>query len=140
MVWEEMRREKSRVKRSNYEFGSSIEGGPRRQYTWKLENHSIVKTMYQCVNDNGQVVAKMLSGGMLNWSKGGEIEIAEGLEKKLEELLIISALALWVAEAGWSVLKGYGSVQGGAGGASAKDPLDANDALEPLSQDQLDHK
>ena len=38
-------------------------------------------------------------------------EVAEGLEKRLEELLIVSALAICLAEAGWSFFQGYSSGQ-----------------------------
>lgn len=65
------------------------------------------KTVYRCVDEGGRVVAGLLSGGMLNWKKGGEIEVADGVERKLEELLIVSVLAIFVAEAGWSIFQGY---------------------------------
>lgn len=71
------------------------------------------------MDDAGQVVAVMRSGAMYNWRKGREIGIAEGLEKKLEELLFVSALAIWVCEAGWSVFQGYSSGRHGADDSSA---------------------
>ena len=104
---EEMRRNKNRMARGDYEFGMPDAQGRRRTYSWKVENH-YAKTIYRCVDEDGQVVANMLSGGMSNWKKGGEIEVTEGLEKRLEEVLIVSALGIWAAEAGWSVFKGYG--------------------------------
>ena len=111
LVWEEMRREKFRLQRSDYEFDTSVGPGPRRKYGWRRDKEHLTKTAYRCVDDAGQVVASMLSGGMFNWKKAGEIEIAEGLEKGFEELLIVSALAIFVAEAGWSVFQGYSSGQ-----------------------------
>lgn len=106
LVWEEMRREKLRLLRSDYEFDTSVGLGPRKTYGWRVAKYW-TKTVYRCVDDEGRQVASLLSGGFLCWSKGGEIEIAEGLDKRLEELLIVSALAIWVAEAGWSFSKGY---------------------------------
>ena len=107
--------------RSDYEFETSVgnDAGTRRTYGWRVEK-SMVKTVYKCVDDEGQVVANLLSGGMANWQKGGELEVVEGLEEKLEQMLIVSALAIWVAEVGWSVFRGYksgggGSSQGGGG-------------------------
>lgn len=110
LAWEEMRREKFRLVRSDYEFDTSLGSGVRRTYGWRVENYRH-KTIYKCVDDAGQIVATLLSGGMYNWRKGGEIEIAEGLEAELEALLIVSALAIWTAEAGWSVCPGYSSGQ-----------------------------
>ena len=59
------------------------------------------------MDGSGRNVANMYSGGFVNWRKGGEIEIVEGVDKGLEEMLIISALAIWIAEASWSALQGY---------------------------------
>lgn len=119
LVWEDMRREKFRLVRSDYEFESPAGLGPRRTYGWRVDKH-MTKTIYRCVDDAGHIVANLLSGGMVNWRKGGEIEMAEGLEKRLEELLIVSALAIWAAEAGWSVFPGYSKGQDDKGSA---DPI-----------------
>lgn len=119
LVWEDMRRKKLRLVRSDYEFETPAELGPRRTYGWRVDKH-MTKTIYRCVDDARQNVANLLSGGMANWRKGGEIEMAEGLEKRLEELLIVSALAIWAAEAGWSVFPGYSKGQGDKGSA---DPI-----------------
>ncbi len=117
-VWEEMRREKTRLQRSDYEFDTSVGLGPRRTYSWRVDHH-MTKTAYRCVDDAGQVVANMRSGGMCDWRKGGELDVAEGLEKEFEELLVVSALAIWMAEAGWSVHSAYGSGAAGAHSGSA---------------------
>ena len=116
MVWEEMRRQRNRLLRSDYDFDTVAGGGKRNTYGWKVEM-LMTKTIYKCVDEQETVVAHMLSGGFLNWKKGGEIEIVEGLDEKLEGLLVASALAIWVAEAGWSVFQGYGK---GAKGSSAQ--------------------
>ena len=110
IVWEDMRREKLRLVRSDYEFDTSHgdEKGVKRSYSWAREKVSM-RTVYKCVDDAGAVVASMSSGGMFNWQKGGEIEVAEGIEKPFEEMLILSALSIFYAEAGWSTLKGYES-------------------------------
>ena len=120
LKWEEMRREKFRLQRSDYEFETSFGDalGKRRTYGWRVED-SWVKTMYRCVDEEGRCVASMLSGGMCNWKKGGEIETGEGLDKKLEELLVVSALAIWAAECGWSIFKGYGNGESGSDGGSS---------------------
>lgn len=118
LVWEELRREKFRLQRSDYEFDTSVGSRARRTYSWRRDKEHLMKTVYRCVDDAGQVVVSMLSGGMLNWKKGGEIEIVQDLEKALEELLMVSAIAIWAAEAGWSVFKGYSS--------SAKKSSDGN--------------
>lgn len=113
LVWEELHRAKHVMRRSDYEFGTSIGSGigsgPRRTYSWKKDMEKVSATVYACVDESGEVVARMLSGGAFNWDKGGEIKVAEGLEKGLEELLLVSALALWAAEAlmSRSIKKGY---------------------------------
>ena len=110
IMWDDMRREKLRLVRSDYEFDTSHgdEKGAKRSYSWAREKVSM-RTVYKCVDDKGAVVASMSSGGMFNWKKGGEIEVVEGIEKSFEELLILSALSIFYAEAGWSTLKGYES-------------------------------
>ena len=49
-----------------------------------------MKTAHACVDESGQVVARMLSGDFCNFSKGGEIKVLESVENGLEELLIVS--------------------------------------------------
>ena len=117
LVWEEMRREKFMLQRSDYEFDytSAAGHGSKRTYGWRVEKH-YMKTVYECVDDAGQVVARLRSGGMYNWSKGGEIDVADGLETRLEHLLVVGAVAIFTAEACWSVFPGYKSGQGGAHG------------------------
>jgi len=65
----------------------------------------------------------MRSGGTANLWKGAEIAIVQSLEKGLEDLLVVSALGIWAAEADWSVFQGYESGHGGTsnGVTSAKD-------------------
>ena len=108
LACEEMRRERFRLARSHYEFETDVgsDGGARRTFGWRVEKY-YAKTIYQCVDEDGRVVASLRSGGMFNWSKGGEIDVVEGFERRLEELLIVSALAIFAAEAGWSVFSGY---------------------------------
>jgi len=109
LVWEELHREKNFLRCSDYVFGTPVGSGHRRTYRWRKDKNKFAKNVYKCVDDEGEVVANMLSGGMFNWKKGGEIGIAEGLERGLEELLIVSALAIWTVEAllGQAVLQGY---------------------------------
>lgn len=119
LSWEELRREQNVLRRGDYEFATSVEAGPRRTYRWRRDRGQLMKTVYECVDESGRVVAEMLSGGMYNFSKGGEIKVVEGLGKKVEELFIVSALAIWVFEAGWSVRQGYSSKGAEAGGRSS---------------------
>ena len=110
-VFERMRREKFRLVRSDYEFDTAL-GSPsssRRTFGWRREKGNMTSTVYQCVDDKGQTIVNLRSGGFFNWKKGGEIEVVEGLQKELEELLLASALGIFVAEAGWSVFQGYES-------------------------------
>ena len=110
LTWEELRRERNSLRRSDYEFSASIgSSGPRQTYRWRRDKQHYAKTIYECVDDSGQVVAQLLSGGFYNFNKGGETKVVEGLGVELEALLIISALAVWVFEAGWSVFQGYPS-------------------------------
>ena len=109
VVWEDMRRDKNRMMRGDYMFSTasgSVDGVPRT-YNWKRDAEKVGSTVYNCVNDQGQVVARVASGGFFNWKKAGEIDIVEGLEEAMETLLLVSAGSLIFAEAGWSVWRGY---------------------------------
>ena len=122
LVWEEMRRKRLRLLRSDYEFDYTSDagrGGSRRTYGWRVEKH-YMKTLYKCVDDVGQVVASLRSGGVYNWSKGAEVDVADGLEPRLEHLLIVGALAIFTVEAGWSFFQGYKGGQGSAHGDPSK--------------------
>ena len=119
LSWEELCRERNILHCSDWEFSTAVESGPRQTYRWRRNLEHCAKTIYDCVDETGQVVAKMLSGGFFNFNKGGETKIAEGLDLKLEELLIISALAIWGFEAGGSVFQGYPSKGRGVDGSLA---------------------
>lgn len=108
VVWEDMRRDKTRLLRGDYTFSAAVEsvGGSRRTYTWKHAK-KMGRTVYECVDNDGAVVATFASGGMLNWKKAGVIEVAEDVDGAIETLLLVGATAIFVAEAGWSVGKGY---------------------------------
>lgn len=118
LTWEVMRRKHNRLVRSDYDFETSIGAsmpGKRTRYKWQVTNEKLehyFKTLYCCFDDQGRVVASMRSGGMTNFRKGGEIDIAQSLDKGLEYLLVVSAMAIWAAEAGWSVFQGYESGSG----------------------------
>jgi hypothetical protein len=118
LIWEEMHREKNVFRHSDYKFGSSIGAPTRRNYTWQRDPSKKLGNIYTCVNDEGKVISIMRSGGMLNYKKGGEIEILEGLDQKLEELLMISSLAIWIAEAGGAYRQGYQSGQSNSEGSA----------------------
>ncbi|RYP41451.1 hypothetical protein DL767_001089 [Monosporascus sp. MG133] len=101
LVWEELRREKNVFRRSDYQFGTS-EGsrtGGRAEFFWRKDREKVLKTVYDCVDEDGRVVARLLSGGAFNWKRAGEIDIRDGLDEGLEEFLLISALTIWVIEA-----------------------------------------
>lgn len=108
LVYEEFTREKNILKRSDYTFTAAVEySTQRRKYTWKKDMKEKISTSYECVDEDGQVVGKMYSGGAFNWRNAGSIEVTESAEKGLEELLIISALSIWTIEglSGWSMVK-----------------------------------
>ncbi|KAL9617647.1 MAG: hypothetical protein Q9160_007564 [Pyrenula sp. 1 TL-2023] len=113
VVGEEMRRGKNLMHRSDYQFGTP-EGsatGQRVEYEWRKRMEVRLRTIYDCVAGDGRVVAKFFSGGVSNWRKGAEIEILEGMEEGLEEILVMSALAVWASEgrAFRSIFSGLGS-------------------------------
>ena len=121
LTHEEVRRDHVRLVRSDYEFDTNIgTNGEKKTYGWARDKTSFTNTVYHCVDEKGDRVASLKSGGMFNFRKGAEIDIAEGLPKQHEELLIVCALGIWVAEAGWSVFKGYDSHKGGE--ITAEDP------------------
>lgn len=112
LQWENLRRGHFRLLRADYEFSASdasSAGAPRRTFAWKRKQNLVYKTIYRCEDEEGRVVASMLSGGMANWKKGGEIEVAQGLDKNIERLLIVSAVSIFMQEyvVGWSVFRGY---------------------------------
>ncbi|RYP46501.1 hypothetical protein DL768_007297 [Monosporascus sp. mg162] len=116
IAWEELRRDKNILRRSDYRFstdegggGGSETGRRRAEYRWCKNKEKALKTVYDCVDEDGRVVARLLSGGVFNWKKGGEIDVLEGVDEGLEGYLIMSALAIWVMEAFeyQSLLQGY---------------------------------
>ena len=125
MTWEDMRRGNTRLVRSDYEFDSSLgsSSGARKPYNWRREK-SMTKTVYRCTDEEGQVVACLFGGGMTNWKKAGEIEIAEGVDKSFEEMLILGAMAIFCAEACWSACQGYKSGDQAGNGSGSSDTLD----------------
>lgn len=102
LTWEVMRRKHMRLVRSDYDFETSIGAsmpGERTRYRWQVTTEKLehfFKTLYCCFDDQGRVVARMRSGGMTNLRKGGEIHIAQSLEKDLEYMLVVSAMGIWV--------------------------------------------
>ena len=100
MAVEELHRDKNLLARSDYHFGTSEgdERGQRTQFDWRKDRAKWGKTVYDCLAAEGEKVAKLLSGGGLNWKKGAEIEVLTKLDEGLKELLIISALAIWAME------------------------------------------
>ncbi|RYO95617.1 hypothetical protein DL764_007639 [Monosporascus ibericus] len=99
--WEELQREKNMLRRSDYQFGTSegSRAGRRAEFFWRKDREKVLKTVYDCVDEDGRVVARMLSGGAFNWKRAGEIDIRDGLDQGLEEFLLISALTIWFIEA-----------------------------------------
>ena len=112
IAWEELHREKNTLRRSDYQFSTaegSEELGKREEFDWRKDREKCAKTVYDCLDRSGRTVARLFSGGALNWKKGGEIEVLEGLDEQLREMVLLSALAIWFQEAllyqSW--LKGY---------------------------------
>ncbi len=102
LVWEELRRDRNSLHRSDYQFGTSEGGGGRAgraEFAWRKDRARLNRTVYDCVDEDGNVVARMLSGGAFNWRRGGDVEILEGLPQGLEEFLLITAIGIWAYEA-----------------------------------------
>ena len=112
LIWEDLKREKSLLCRSDYQFGTSIgsETGGRREYRWRKDKGKVASTVYECLDDEGKTVAKLFSGGALNWRKGGELDVLNILDQGLREILMASALGIWTMEAFnyGSLVPGYG--------------------------------
>lgn len=104
IVWEEISRDKNTLRRSDYYISTSAGdtselGNNKTNLCWRKNMEKKLSTVYDCVKEDGTVVARLLSGGAFNWKKGGEFDVAEGLNRELEECLIMSALAIWAMEA-----------------------------------------
>ena len=101
LKYEELRREKNTLHRSDYFFGTALGSreGRRAEYQWVKDKNKHYKTAYECRDESGRVIARLFSGGMFNWRKGGVVELAEGLDAEFEQLLLMSTLAIWTMEA-----------------------------------------
>ena len=104
IAWEELTRDKNSLRRSDYHFNTSAGdnselGNKKTSFCWRKNMDKKLSTVYECIKEDGIVVARLFSGGAFNWKKGGEFDVAEGLNKELEEYLIMSALAIWAMEA-----------------------------------------
>ena len=108
--WEELHRAENCFRRSDYRFSTEELGKPE-EFDWRKDRGKVAATVYDCVDRSGRTVGRLLSGGALNWKKGGEIEVLEGLDERLRERVLVSGLAIWFQEAlsyqSW--LKGYSS-------------------------------
>ncbi|KAL8834788.1 MAG: hypothetical protein Q9176_007306 [Flavoplaca citrina] len=111
---DDLRRAKNLFCRSDYQF-STAQGSnnpdKKAEFDWRKDRSKIAKTVYECCDSNGRTVAKMSSGGAFNWSKGGEIEVADDLDAGSTEMMLMSALAIWFMEAlaYQSIFRGYAS-------------------------------
>lgn len=104
-----MRRDTNRLRRGDYVFSTALNSleGVRRTYSWRRDTEKVGRTVYNCVNDRGKVVARLASGGMWNWKKAGEIEVAEDVGAAMKALLLVGSGAILSAEAGWIYGRGY---------------------------------
>lgn len=110
-AWETMSREKNNFRRSDYHVAVlGTDGGVARLLTWQKDRSKLWKTVYTCVDESGQVVGKLRSGGMFNMNKGGEIDLSETLGESDTELLLAAAGGIWGLEA-----MNYQSILGGFG-------------------------
>lgn len=117
-TFEELVRERNMLRSSDYRFSTEDSAkGERVEFVWKKDRKYVATSIYTCEDPQGRCVARMLSGGAWNWKKGGEVDVAEGaVGLGTKELLIVSAMAIWVWEglSGRSYFKGYDkSVQKG---------------------------
>ncbi|RYP93544.1 hypothetical protein DL770_000286 [Monosporascus sp. CRB-9-2] len=111
LAWEELRRDKNFLRRSDYHF-TTAEGsktGSKVTFRWRKNKQKYLRTVYNCVDEDGREVAKLFSGGMVNVAKAAEIDLLMGLDQGLEEFLLMSALAVWAMECMGlrSILPGY---------------------------------
>lgn len=111
LVLENLRRDKTFLRRSDY-HSSTTEGrktGEKVAFYWRKDKQKWLRTIYRCIDEDGRVVARLFSGGMVNKAKGAEMDILMGLDQGLEEFLLMSALAIWAMEsmALRSILPGY---------------------------------
>lgn len=100
LVWEKLEREKDLLSRSDYHF-STAQGSPDgrlTRITWRKDRSESLKTVYHCVDEGGRRIASLWSGGILNWKKAGEVEVAESLDEGLTEILLATALGIWMME------------------------------------------
>ncbi|KAI1339654.1 hypothetical protein F5Y15DRAFT_381615 [Xylariaceae sp. FL0016] len=114
IAWEELHREKNALKCSDYTFSTKVGGGAggTAAFRWRKDTSKTWSTVYDCVDERERVVARLFSGGMFNFKKGGEVDVVvEGLSQDLEECLLMSSLAIWSFEAldYHSILQGYES-------------------------------
>lgn len=103
IVWEQLRRDKNPMLRSDYRFSTSagnIDRDSKTSYVWRKDKKKMLATVYECVREDGnEVVARLFGGGAFTMKKGGEFDVAEGLSRDLQEYLIMSAIAIWTFEA-----------------------------------------
>ena len=104
LIWEELKRDENLLHRSDYCFSTAVgnQTGQRAEFRWRKDKKQVGSTVYDCLDGDGKIVAKMASGGALNWKKGGEIHVLEEegvVDQGLEEMLLISGLAIWTNEA-----------------------------------------
>ncbi|RYP40880.1 hypothetical protein DL767_001361 [Monosporascus sp. MG133] len=100
LAWGELRRDKNFLRRSDYHF-TTAEGsktGDKVTFRWRKNKQKFLRTVYNCVDEDGREVARLFSGGMVNVAKAAEIDLLMGLDRGLEELLLMSALAVWAME------------------------------------------
>ncbi|RYP55903.1 hypothetical protein DL769_010028 [Monosporascus sp. CRB-8-3] len=111
LTWEELRRDKNFLHRSDYHF-TTAEGsktGDTVTFCWRKNKQKFLRTVYNCVDEDRREVAKLFSGGMVNVAKAAEIDLLVGLDQALKEFLLMSALAVWAMESMElrSILPGY---------------------------------
>ncbi|KAJ3495423.1 hypothetical protein NLG97_g3406 [Lecanicillium saksenae] len=100
-AWDTLSREKSNFRRSDYHVTVLSRDGSKgmRSLTWQKDKSKRFRTVYACLDENGQVVGRLRSGGMFNWKKAGEIDLAETLGESDTELLLAAAGGIWGVEA-----------------------------------------
>lgn len=96
-------REKGVWHRSDYKvtiLGDSAQGEPpETTLILRKDMSHTFKTVYTCVDEHNNVLGYLHSGGMLNWKKGGEIGVANGLTETQKELFLAAAGGVWGLEA-----------------------------------------
>lgn len=112
-----LQRVKNFLQCSDWRFRTAVGADQEVEYVWRKDMAKQGATVYKCIQEGREdkIYARLLSGGMLNGKKGGEVMVREGLASELEELLLVGAQTIWA----WEALN-YQSLRQGYDSSSSK--------------------